>query len=148
MDLFEHKLFVLHLNGECLSLHAMAPGTADEHDELHRLEEKGLAKLLVIDSSSSFLFHKSFVQKIINTMSSVDNPDLEIVDCSKNSRRILQIKASNIRVREVRLSSEKREQLMCEGSDRFGAVKKRCLPLFGKLNIFKLPEISGANCKG
>ncbi|MEJ2427160.1 MAG: hypothetical protein P8101_22570 [Candidatus Thiodiazotropha sp.] len=148
MDPFEHKLFVLHLNDEHLSLQTMVPGTVDEHDELCRLEEKGLAKLLVIDSSSSFIFHKSFIQKIINTILSVDNPNLEIVDCSQNSRRILQIKASNIRVREVRLSSEKHEQLMCEGSVRSGAVKKHCFSLFGKLNIFKSPAISGANCKG
>jgi predicted trehalose synthase len=101
MDWLEHKLFLLHLNGERLSLQAVAPMNADEHDELCRLEEKGLTKFLVMDSSSSYLFHKSVVEKLIRNLLAIDNPDFEIVDRSQSSRRILRIKASNISVRDV-----------------------------------------------
>ncbi len=148
MDLFEHKLFVLHLNGECLSLQTIAPTSTHEHDELCRLEEKGLVKFLVIDSSSSYLFQKSFVQKIVRTMLSADSTEFEIADQSKNSRKILQIKASNISVLDVRCSSEKHEQLMCEGSNRLDSVKERCLSFLGKLKLSKFPIISGVICKG
>jgi predicted trehalose synthase len=101
MDWLEHKIFVLHLNGERLSLQAVAPMNADEHDELRRLEEKGLRKFLVMDSSSSYLFDKSVVQKLIRNLLAIDNPDFEIVDRSESSRRILRIKASNISVRDA-----------------------------------------------
>jgi hypothetical protein len=101
MDWLEHKLFLLHLNGERLSLQAVAPMNDDEHDELCMLEKKGLTKIMVMDSSSSYHFHKSVVEKLIRNLLAIDNPDFEIVDRSQSSRRILRIKASNISVRDV-----------------------------------------------
>jgi hypothetical protein len=101
MDLLEHNLFVLYLNGERLSLQAVAPMNADEHDELRRLGKKGLTKFLVMDSSSGYLFRKSVVHKLIHNLLAIDNPDFEIVDRSQSSRRILQIKASNISIRDA-----------------------------------------------
>jgi predicted trehalose synthase len=104
MDVLKHKLFILHLNGERLSLQTVSPMNADEDDELRRLEKKGLTKFLVMDSSSSYIFHKSVVHKLIHNLLAIDNPDFEIVDSSQSSRRILRIKASNISVRDVVLN--------------------------------------------
>lgn len=101
MDLLKHNLFILYLNGERLSLQAVAPMNADEHDELRGLEKRGLAKFLVMDASSGFLLHKSMLHKLIRNLLVIDNPDFEIVDHSQSSRRILRIQASNIRVRDV-----------------------------------------------
>jgi hypothetical protein len=101
MDWLEHKLLVLRLSGERLSLQAVAPMNADEHDELRRLEEKGLTKCLVMDFSSSYLFHKSVVHELVRNLLAIDNLDFEFVDRSQSSRRILQIKASNISARDV-----------------------------------------------
>jgi fatty acid-binding protein DegV len=57
MELLENEVFVLHLNSESSSLQAMAPINSDEHEELCKLEERGLAKFLVVDTSSSYLLH-------------------------------------------------------------------------------------------
>jgi hypothetical protein len=101
MDLLKHNLFVLYLNGDRLSLQAVTPMNADQHDGLRRLEKKGLTKLLLMNSSSGYLLPKSMMHKLIRNLLVIDNPDFEIVDFTQSSRKTLRIQASNIRVRDV-----------------------------------------------
>jgi hypothetical protein len=137
MDLLEHKVFVLYLNGESLSLQAIPPINSDECEELSKQEERGLVKFLVVDASSSYLLHKSVVHKMVHNLLTVDDPDLEFVDQSVNSRRIIQIKARDVTVRECGFITEDYEHSNHEDKNRFTRIKKRYLSIIRKLKRFK-----------
>jgi hypothetical protein len=96
MNKFEHKMFILFLNGENLSLQAISPTTHEELIELHKLDRKGLCKFMIIDTSFSYILHKRIAHKLVKDFTSNDNPTIEFVDRSKNSHGLLQIHASNI----------------------------------------------------
>jgi hypothetical protein len=146
MDSIKHKLFVLHLNDDSMSLQAMDPLNTDEYNELQRLEEKGLTKFLVIDSSSSYQLHKSVIKKMIHTIRAVDNPDVEVVDYTRNLQKIVRIKASNISVRETGFVIDNYQKTVDKEGDLLDAIKEYCRSLIGKLNLSKILTVRNANC--
>ena len=148
MNSFERKLIILHLNGEHLSLQAVAPTNAGEHEELCRLDQDGLTKLMVVDTSSSYIFSKSAVQKLIRNILSSDNLDFEMIDSSRKIQRILQIKASNISARDAVYSSEMHLQSVHDEIDPFDTLKKRYISLISRLNPFKISTVSNADYEG
>jgi hypothetical protein len=146
MDSIKHKLFILHLNGNSMSLQAMNPLNTDEYNELRRLDEKGLTKFIVIDSSSSYQFHTSVIKKMIRTIRAVDNPDFEFVDYTRKQQRLVQIKASNISVRETDFVIDKYQKMEHEEGDLLRAIKEYCRSLTGKLNLSKILTVRNADC--
>jgi hypothetical protein len=137
MELLEQKVFVLLIDGKSLSLQALAPMNSEEREELRKLEERGLTKFFVIDTASSYLLHKSVVQKVIRNLLAVDDPDFEFADRSQNSHGIIRIKALSISVRKRGFTKEEYEQLIHDEKDRFNQIKKRYFSFVEKLKHFK-----------
>ena len=146
MALSEYKLFVLHLNGDSMSLQAMDPLDTEEHNELRRLEEKGLTKFLVVDHSSGHQFNKSVIKKMINNMRVIESPEFEVVDYTRNEQKIVQIKASNISVRETGFVIDDDEQKVDVAYDLLGVIKEVYRSLVGKLNLSKIATFRNADC--
>jgi hypothetical protein len=107
MEELEQKLFILYLNGDNLSLQAVAPSTQVERNELQKLDRQGLSKFIVIDTSSSYLFHKRAIRRLINNFHASKNPQVALLDRSKNSRGLIHIHAANIRLIASAFSFEK-----------------------------------------
>ena len=105
IDEFALKQIVLYLDGKNLELKTVDPGNDDEQDELEELDKKGLVKFSVIDASGGFIVHKNILQKLIDDLSG-QNPFSEIIDRHIKSPSLLQICASNVRLRKTALSPE------------------------------------------
>jgi hypothetical protein len=97
MDTFKQKLFILLINGETLSLQVITPTTQDERNELRKLDQQGLTKFIVIDTTSSYLFNQRTVHKLINNFYFSKHSSVELIDRSKSSFCLLHIPASDMR---------------------------------------------------
>ena len=99
------KQVVLYLDGKNLELKIVGPNNDDELDELKKLDKKGLVKFRIIDASAGFIAHKGILQKLINDLSG-QNPFSEIIDRNIKNPGLLQICASDVRLKKTALSPE------------------------------------------
>ena len=111
---FSLKKIVLYLDGNSLSLQRVGPVDRNELNELQELDKKGLAKFVIIDASTGFIAHKGMEQKLIDDLSSGDKVVSEVVDRSHKGHSLVQIYASNICLRKIKLTPEKYKQLVRE----------------------------------
>ncbi len=100
------KLFILCIDGDTLNLKIVSPNNSDEISKLKRLNSKGLTKLLVIDTSYSYIFHQNNIQKLIDNLSTKDNSVTELIDCTPHNHGLVQIGAANIWHRKLSLSEQ------------------------------------------
>jgi hypothetical protein len=108
------KLFILFINGESLNLQIVSPTNSVEISKLKNLNRKGLTKLLVIDTSYSYIFHQNNMQKLINNLSTKDNSVNELIDCTPDNHGLVQIYAKNIWYRKLALSEQEYESRIKE----------------------------------
>jgi hypothetical protein len=108
------KKVVLYLDGNSLTLQRADPANSDEEKELQELDEKGLSKVLVIDTSASFIADKGMLQKLIETISNGDRLFSAMADRSQESHSLVQIYASHIWMRKYGLTAEQYQELVRE----------------------------------
>lgn len=108
------KKVVLYLDGKSLTLQSVDPANSDERNELKELEEKGLTKIQVVDTSASFITDKSMLQKLIDDFSHSDGIFSTIVDRSQKGHSLVQIHAANIWLRKYGLTPEQYQQRVHE----------------------------------
>lgn len=88
-DDFTLKLTVLYLNGNNLTLQRVAPANSDELNKLQELDEKGLTKFLIVDTSAGFIAPKCLLQKLINDFSNDSSVFSKIVDRSSDDHNLV-----------------------------------------------------------
>lgn len=108
------KKIVLYLDGKSLTLQKADPANSDELEELKELDKKGLTKVLVVDTSASFIADKRALQKYIHNLSDSDKSLSEIIDRSQQGHYSVQIYASNIWLRKYGLTPEQYQKLVRE----------------------------------
>jgi hypothetical protein len=106
MSNLNNQLFILLIDGECLSLQSVSPGNSNEIAELKELNNKGLTKLLVIDTSYSYIFHQRYIQKLITNLSTKNNSITELIGKTQGNHSVLQVGASNIWFRSLAPAEE------------------------------------------
>ena len=97
------KLFILFIDGDHLNLKMVTPSNGEEMLQLRQLNEKGLSKLMVIDTSYSHTLKLTNIRKLINNLSTGNNSITELTDCTPNHEGLVQISASNICYRKLAL---------------------------------------------
>jgi hypothetical protein len=105
---------VLYLDGKCLTLHKADPANSDELNELKELDKQGLTKVLVVDTSASFIADKRAIDRLICNLSDSDKAITELVDRSQQGQSSVQIYASNISLRKYALTPDQYQKLVCE----------------------------------
>lgn len=113
-DEFSLKKMVLYLDDKSLTLQRANPINSDELKELKELDKKGLTKVLVIDTSASFIADKRAVQKLIHNFSDRSRVFSELADRSLQGHNSIQIYASNIWLRKYGLTPEQYQKLVRE----------------------------------
>jgi len=113
LDKFCLKQIVLYLDGESLAIQKIVPTNSNELSELRELAEKGLTKLLIVDASTSFIVHKGIEQKLIDDLS-VNKITSRIIERSQQGHNLIQIHASNIWLRKLKLTPSQFQQLILE----------------------------------
>ena len=113
-DDFTLELIVLCLNGDNLTLQRITPASSDELKELQELDEEGLTKFLVVDTSASFIAPKCLLQKLINDFSNDSSVFSKIVDRSSDGHNLVEIHASNVWIRKTALTPAQYQQLVYE----------------------------------
>jgi hypothetical protein len=108
------KKMILYLDGNSLTLQRADPKNSDELEELMGLDIKGLTKVLVIDTSASFIADKRVLQRLRYDVSSSRNLFFEIIDRSQQGHNYVQIFASNIWLRKYGLTSDQYQKSVCE----------------------------------
>ena len=106
------KLTVIYLNGTNMSLTKINPANGNELLELEELDSKGLTKFLVIDTSASFIAHKDIEKKLVDDLSGSNNVLSEIVNRSRDGHALVQIHASNIWLRKMKLTPSQYQELV------------------------------------
>ena len=106
------KKTVLYLNGNSLAVQRADPANSEELKELKQLDKEGLTKVLVIDTSTSFITNKIVLQKLIDDLSNRDCVHSEIADRSGHGHNLVQIYAANISLRKFGLTPEQYQQLV------------------------------------
>ena len=108
------KKTVLYLNGNSLAVQRADPANSDELNELKQLDKEGLTKVLVIDTSASFITNEIVLQKLLDDLSNRDRVHCEIADRSRQGYNTVQIYAANISIRKFGLTPEQYQQLVRE----------------------------------
>ena len=108
------KKIVLYLDGKSLTLQRADPANSDELEELKELDKKGVTKVLVVDTSASFISDKRALQRLICNLSDSDKTLSEIIDRSQQGHNLVQIYASNICLRKYGLTPDHYQKLVRE----------------------------------
>ena len=108
------KKTVLYLNGSSLAVQRTDPANSEELKELKQLDNEGLTKILVIDTSASFITNKIVLQKLLDDLSNRDRVHCEIADRTQQGYNTVQIYAANIWLRKFGLTPERYHQLVRE----------------------------------
>lgn len=113
-DRFIPKQIVLTISANALALQEIDPASDAELNELQQLDEKGLAKCVVVDTSASFIAPKYLLKKLVSKLSKGNHVFSEIVDRSPGGHNLVQIRASNIWIRKTSITPEQFQQLAHE----------------------------------
>ena len=127
---------ILYLDGDNLTIQKAAPTNESEATELHELKKQGLMKFLVIDTSMGFVADELAIQKLIDDLSESGQIFSEIVDRSSEGHNLVQIHASDIRIRKQALTPEQFKQLVQEEDLILKNYKEPTLKKKNALNLF------------
>lgn len=109
------KKIIIYLDNESLAIKMVDPKNEEELNTLKKLDKKGLTKFQIIDASASFIAHKEILEKLVDDLSSNSSrPVSGILDRTQESNSVVQIFASNIRLRKYGITPAQFEQLVRE----------------------------------
>ena len=118
------KKMILYLDSNSLALQYTDPSNSDERKELKALDQKGLTKIQVIDTSASFKMDKRMLQKLVEDLSSRDDIFTEITDRSQAGHNLVQIYAARVWLRKFGLTPEQYQQVIREEDSMLETYEK------------------------